>query len=195
MITKTKSNAAWNGLSAEQRATLERWLFEENLGYEMALERARGELGFVGSIGSLKRFYHRMAAERQMPDIDLETEGMGEREARRTGMELVGRMFVKQVTENPEGIKEWAVLARLLLQSEAIVLESEKAKIWSGGLVLAREKFEFDAAEAVLKKLDNREQLDAEEMERERARVLAIRKRLYGRELTAEEIARGDEEA
>jgi hypothetical protein len=176
MITKTKSNAAWNGLSAEQRATLERWLFEENLGYEAALERAKRELGFEGSIGSVKRFYHRMAEERRLADAGVDSAGLGERESRRTGMEIVGRMFVKQVTENPEAIKDWAVLARLLLQSEANVLESEKAKIWSGGLALAREKFEFDAAEAVLKKLDNREQLDAEEMEREKARILAIRK-------------------
>ena len=182
-------------MSAEQRATLERWLFEENLGYEAALERAKRELGFEGSIGSVQRFYHRMAEVRRLRDAGVDYEGMAEWESRGTGMEMVGRLFVKQVTENPEGIKEWAVLARLLLQSEANVLESKKTKIWGGGLALAREKFEFDAAEAVLKKLDNREQLDAEEMERERARVLAIRKRLYGRELTAEEIARGDEDA
>src|ERR1700722_16631209 len=69
IMRKTQSNAAWNGLSAEQRATLERWLFEENLGYELAYERAKTELGFAGSIASMKRFYQRMGEVRMLREI------------------------------------------------------------------------------------------------------------------------------
>ena len=112
-------------------------------------------------------------------------------------MRALGRLFVQQMTENPEGIRDWVPLARMMLQSESNglrrALEAEKHDILRDQHTLEREKFEFDAAEAVLKKLDNRDAWDEEELAREKARVLAIRTRLYGRELTEEEIARGEE--
>lgn len=191
MIRKTRSNAAWNGLAAEQRDMLERWLFEERLSYEQALERARAEFGFEGSIGSVARFYHRTAESRLMRDFETDEGGAEEAEALRAGMARVGKLFVQQVTENPAAIKEWAVLAKLLLARESNMLDVERNDIWRGGLALAREKFEFDAADAVLKQLDNREDLDAEELEREKARVRGIRERLYGRKLTEAEAAKG----
>lgn len=195
MMTKTKSNAAWNELTAEQRARLEGWLFDENMSYAKALERARAELGFTGSSGSLHRFYHRMALERRLREAALADTTGNEEESRRAGMRAVGRLFVQQVTENPEGIRDWAVLARMLLQSEANglrrTLEAERHELQRESLDLKREKYEFSAAEAVMNQLDNREDLDAEELAREKARVLAIRERLYGRKLTQEEIERG----
>ena len=195
MNSKTRSDAAWSGLSPEQRETLEGWLFDDQLGYEEALERARSELGYAGSRTSLQRFYHRTATARALHDVTTDADGEDAEEALRTGMRAIGKMFVRQVAENPEGIKDWAVLARLLLHNEENGLRREfddqRGDTWRGWLALAREKFEFDAAEAVLKQMQNGVNLDAEEFEREKARVLAIRKRLYGRELTAEEAARG----
>jgi hypothetical protein len=192
ITTKTKANAAWNGLSAEQRDTLERWLFEERLGYEKALERARSELGFEGSRTSLQRFYHRTAELRLLRDAASEAESENEEESLRAGMRAVGKIFLRAVTENTDGVKEWAALARLLLHSEGNglqrKLDGDKSDTWRGWLALAREKFEFDAAEAALEQMENSADLDAEELAREKARVLAIRKRLYGRELTQAEI-------
>jgi len=63
-MTKVKLNASWNGLSPKQRRTLESWLFDEKLGYQEALERARKELGFKGAMSSLRRFYSRPSQER-----------------------------------------------------------------------------------------------------------------------------------
>ena len=195
-MTKTKANAAWHGLSKEQRETLERWLFEEGMSYRKALERARAELGFAGSIGSIHRFYHRTAADRMLRELVADNTGPNEEETRRAGMRAVGKLFLRQVTENPEGIDDWADLARMLLRSESIgirrTLEAEKNEIRRAVMALAREKFEFDAAEAVMKKLNNRDVWDAEDLAREKARILAIRTRLYGRPLTQEEIDRAE---
>ncbi len=63
LLKKVKANAAWNGLSRTQRATLEEWLFEEGLSYNAALERAKTELGFTGSKTSLRRFYERARSD------------------------------------------------------------------------------------------------------------------------------------
>lgn len=198
-MRKTNSNAVWNGLSAEQRGILERWLFEENLGYEKALERARAEFGYAGSRTGLQRFYQRTAELRMMRETASDADGADEEEARRSAMRALAKLFLKQVTENPDDFKEWAVLGKLVLNSEANglrrTLDGEKNDIWRTGVALAREKFEFDAAEAALEQLENRDDLDAEELAREKARVLAIRTRLYGRELTKEEIARGEPNA
>ena len=193
-MRKTRSNALWNGLSAEQRDTLERWLFEEGLSYDAALERARAEFGFEGSVGSLHRFYHRMAELRLLRDCSSSEAEADEEKALRSSMRTIGKLLLKQLEENPGEIKEWSVLARLLLQSEENGLrrrlDGDKSDTWHGWLALAREKFEYDSAEAALKQLDNREDLDAEELAREKARILAIRERLYGRKLTQEEIDR-----
>ena len=189
-MRKIRSNAMWNGLSAQEREILERWLFEEQLGYDQALERARSEFGFEGSVSSVRRFYHRMAELRMARDLAPDEDGASEEESLRAGMRALGRLFAQQVTENPTAVKEWRDMARLLLQSEANRLAEERSDIWRGGLALAREKYEFDAAEAALKQLENREDLDAEELAREKARIQAIRERLYGRKLTQEEIER-----
>jgi len=38
-MSKLRSDSKWNELTAEQRDTLEGWLFEENVSYREALER------------------------------------------------------------------------------------------------------------------------------------------------------------
>ena len=54
-MTKVKSNASWNGLPPKQRRTLESWLFDEKLGYQETLVRARKELG----LERFKKYYSR----------------------------------------------------------------------------------------------------------------------------------------
>ena len=48
-MKKTRSNALWNKLSPEQLRILDKWLFEEKLGYLEVLAKAQNELGFKGS--------------------------------------------------------------------------------------------------------------------------------------------------
>lgn len=192
-MKKTKSSAAWNGLSGEQREALERWLFEENMSFVKALAHARQEFGFAGSMSSLQRFYHRTAEMRMLREGPRGEGGAEEAESRRMGMREVGKLFVKQVKENPDGVKEWWMLAKLLLQSEENGLRrellGEDNNLRRAGLDLAREKFEFNAAEAALHQLANSAEMDAEELAREKARVMAVRKRLFGRLLTEDEAA------
>ena len=61
---KMRADSAWSKLTAEQRETLEGWLFDENIGYKEALERAQKEFGITSSLSSLADFYQRRARER-----------------------------------------------------------------------------------------------------------------------------------
>jgi hypothetical protein len=62
---KPRSDSVWNNLSQEQRELVEGWLFDENLSYKDALERAQKELGITASLSSLAAFYRRLAHERK----------------------------------------------------------------------------------------------------------------------------------
>jgi len=125
-MKKVRGNASWNGLSREKRATLMQWLFEERLSFNMALERAKTELGFTGSRTSLRRFYHRTRDERLLSGLTetgevartVEKSDVSVERLRNAGLKLAAEMFLRQVATSPENTKEWAPLAKLLLQAE-----------------------------------------------------------------------------
>ncbi len=158
-MKKVGPNAKWNELSGKQRDMLEEWLFEDRLGYEAALERARKELGFKGSASSLKRFYARTAEERMLRsfvqsqeqvDKIKGTPGSAE-ELRAAGMKVVAQLFLRQVVQAPEQVKEWSRLAKLLLQSESneirFRLKREENELRHKAMEFAREKFHYDLME------------------------------------------------
>jgi hypothetical protein len=190
MITKTKSSARWNGLAARHRETLEAWLFEENLGFGEALERARTELGFAGSLSSLKRFYHRTADERMIEEYAEQAAseaGADDGDWLAKGMNVVGKLFVRQVTQNPDGVEEWWRLAKLLLQNRGNELrerlQGEENRIRRDYLALARERHQYDVleeAEKALPELKERERLrqdpKVQKYEHNRAINLLMRK-------------------
>ena len=121
-MRKSSKNAKWNGLSPAQRDQLEGWLFDERMSYADALTLAQKEFGFRGSLGSLKRFYLRASEARLLTDaVEQAVEekpSLGEAEARAVAMKAMGNLLVRQITENPDDIKEWWLLAKLLLHSQ-----------------------------------------------------------------------------
>src|SRR5580658_3910132 len=68
-MRKTRSDALWNELSPEQLEKLDQWLFEEKRGFTEVLPKAKTELGFKGSIGSLMRYYQRRSEERELEKL------------------------------------------------------------------------------------------------------------------------------
>ena len=51
-MRKMREDSTWNGLAGEQRQKLENWLFERNLGYAEALQRAHKEFGVQSLFGN-----------------------------------------------------------------------------------------------------------------------------------------------
>src|SRR5579871_4631381 len=157
-MKKSSKNAKWNGLTPMQRNRLESWLFDERMSYPDALALAKREFGFQGSLTSLKRFYKRTAETRLLTDAVEEVierkPSLSEGEARAASMQAVGNLLVRQIAENPDEIKEWWMLARLLLQSQENALRErwhrEESEIRREHLELAQARFRWNTVEEAL---------------------------------------------
>jgi hypothetical protein len=165
VLKKVRSNAQWIGLTSGQRRTLEGWLFDEMLGFAESIERARRELGFTGSLSSLKRFYARRAREREVEGFEVSRD---EAEAvngapgdagvfRSAAMKRLARLLFKRVQEAPDDLAEWGMLATLLLKSEENELrrelKGEENEIRRECLEFAKERFRFNVVEEAQKAL------------------------------------------
>ncbi len=179
-MSKVRCDSAWNGLTPEQKETVEEWLFEQNLGYDEVLERARKEFGVEASKSGLCRFYRSLARERLKEDlcaaqaIAAEAQGAEVDLATLRGgaVKMIGKRLIDAAL-NPGEIKELATLANLMLMSEQHEIQRE----W---VSLARERFQFSAVEAARKIQDLVEQQNEEDMAREMARIDAAQRRLFG---------------
>jgi hypothetical protein len=182
-ISKLRSDALWNKLTPEQRKTLEHWLFEENLSYTETHERAQKELGLVCARSTIRRIYKQRSklrgaadvADAQVGALDLESAGADVPTLRAGNLKLILTRFQEKVVEEAE-VKEVAAFGRLMLQSEEREIQRER-------VALARERFEFKAAQAALKALPLADEMKAEDEERELERIELIKQRLFGSEL------------
>src|SRR5258708_5751742 len=130
-MSKLRSDSKWTGLSAEQRETLEGWLFEENVGYREALDRAQKEFGITASVRSLAEFYQHLARERmkaevgelkdvckEIEDVDVDWEVLGG-----TAIALVAKRAIHLAVDSPDRVKELVSLGRLLVANEALEIK------------------------------------------------------------------------
>ena len=126
-MSKLRSDSAWAGLSPEQRETLEGWLFEENLGYKEALERAQKEFGITASLTSLADFYRRLAQDRMQKELRGIKGMVGEIDKAKvdceqlgaTAMTLVANRMLQMAVTSPGNVKELVSLGRLLVANQA----------------------------------------------------------------------------
>jgi hypothetical protein len=197
-IKKSRSDASWNQLSPEARQALETWLFEDRLSHEQAHARAQTELGYTGSIASLKRFYSYLARERIVagfPDSTaharkIERSHASTEELRNAGLKVMAQSFLQQVTESPQQVKQWGWLARLLLQSEENEIRRsftvEHHALRRQSLQFARERFEYDVIEKahkiwpMLRDLDQARNAPKRHKYAYSASVIAIKQLLFG---------------
>jgi len=153
-MRKMRDDSTWNQLTAEQRETLEGWLFEENLGYTKTLERVQREFGLEATIASLGRFYRRRARERQVEELveaqaaadelnDLPVSNASLREA---AVKLVGKAALNLACEKPGELEQLVSFTKLLLQSE-------DNEIRRCRLRLAQQCFDYEATAASRKDL------------------------------------------
>src|SRR5437667_6480243 len=68
MKRKTRADSFWDNQPPARLAELERWLFEENVSYEVALKRY-SDFGEAGSLAGLSRWRARRAQERMLERI------------------------------------------------------------------------------------------------------------------------------
>jgi len=193
-MKRAGTNAKWNQLTPEQLEKMEGWLFEEELGFEEVEYRARMEMGFEGSVSSIKRFYARKSEERMVSDMlgspgkvkEILAAGVSTEDLRAAGMKVVAQLFLNQVLHHPEQVKEWSRLARLLLQSEAneqrVRIKQEEHRLREKALEFAREKFHYDILEKGVKVLPQLRKLEEQGLTQfeKNKRQNDLRKSLFG---------------
>ena len=126
-MSKLRSDSKWNGLSAEQRETLEGWLFEEKISYREALERAKTEFGITASFRSLAFFYQRLARERMQGELeetlalakDVEGSPANWDDLAAAAQTLLAKRMVQLAVESPDNVRELVSLGRILVATEA----------------------------------------------------------------------------
>ena len=164
-MQKVKANALSNELSAEQRETLDKWLFEEGLSYAVAWSRAQKELGYKGSKTSVHRYFARREKERVLTEFkSLRDKVAAVRSApedaeslRAAAMKLLGAFLFEQVKRAPDKVKEWAAVADLILRNDyneiVRAAKTKEHQIRENAMEFAKKKFEFDTTEQALKAL------------------------------------------
>ena len=203
-IKKSGSNASWNQLPLEARKQLETWLFDDCFNYEKVLDLARSQLGYTGSLSSLKRYYSRLARERVIATFTDSQKHVAEIEAAKTsagqlrnaGLKIMAQLFLRQVVEKPDNVRQWGWMARLLLQSEENEIKKRAAaeyhELRCQSLQLARERFRFNVVEQAysilpqLKALEQARKSPQQTRIEELARLRAIKRIIFGKELPPE---------
>src|SRR6266478_5062744 len=152
MSTKMRKDSTWSRLTSAQRAKLEKWLFEESLGYAEAVARADKAFGVKGTVASMGRYYRRRAQERQPAELleaqiaaaEVNDSPVKVENLRRAGMKLIGHLALKQAIERPGELEPLVRLTKLLLASEG-------NGVRQGRLKLAERYYYREATEAARK--------------------------------------------
>src|SRR5689334_17651110 len=73
MSMKTHSTSILNGLAEDQRAQVDRWLFQENYGYQEVVEGCQKEFGLTLTLSCVGRYFRREFLRRSRERIVQET--------------------------------------------------------------------------------------------------------------------------
>jgi hypothetical protein len=125
-MRKLREDSTWNQLTPEQREKLERWLFDENLGYAKTLERVKTEFGIETTATSLCRYYRRRVLERQADELTeaqfsadvLNGTAVDANSLRTATLKLVSKAALNVASEKPQEIEQLVSLTELLLEAE-----------------------------------------------------------------------------
>lgn len=131
-MSKLTTDSKWTGLTEEQRDTVEGWLFEENITYREALERAQKEFGITASVSSIARLYQKMSDERleaelagfdQVSEQIIMAKNFELEDLSAVAMKLMANRLVQTARNKPGKVKEIVSLARALTQCQSAELK------------------------------------------------------------------------
>jgi hypothetical protein len=142
VMSKMRSDCVFSKLTPEQVETLEGWLFEENLSYKDALERAQKEFGIESSLTGLRRFYGRLAKERNKEsladamNVCVQAASLGHDEILRSGLlTMANACAVQYLMQPPKDIKQFTAMLRAMTSAQSqemkwIKFEREDGQYW-----------------------------------------------------------------
>lgn len=186
-IRKPDCRSSIYKLTPEGRETLDRWLFEENLGYREIERRSVKMLGARLRYRTLVRYHRvrmrsrtleRIAQSAQCANAVMKKFEDHPTDTFRLLLKMAGQIaFEKAIdAENGFDTKTIGEFIKILISARKEDLEGEK-------LQLERDKWEFDAARACRDHQAEIQAVTEDDDLDEEAQVLAIRRHLFGTNL------------
>jgi hypothetical protein len=183
-MTKPKANSILDALPPNQRETLVRWLFEENLGYAAAAQRLWQDFSVRCSPTAVANFYQRQAGQQMLDRIaasrsnaNLVVEKLMQNPADTMAamLGMIGQIAFDKAFQSGkdldvETIAEFAKLALL----------GRKQEMDAASLQLQRDKFQFDAAKAALAQLPALRKIASDKSLDETGKLEQVRLKLFG---------------
>jgi hypothetical protein len=184
---KARSDSILHGLTAEQQASVKKWLFEENVSFARVAERCRAELGIEVSKTSVIRYYRRALSVRRLEKtLNQRREGRpdvatGDADAYYGElMATAGEMALESARGDVDDAKR-----RAFVDCTKLLIAARREGNYARRVDLAREKFEFDAATAcVMRQMEIQMVLEDESLTDEE-RIRSVREELFGPDLPA----------
>ncbi len=195
MLKKVRSDSTWHGLRFEQCETVERWLFEENQGYEKTVERLKQEFGVETSKSSVARFFSyraRLRRATELLDAQVAADQLAAVPARKEDMreaavKMLAQKAVVLATEKPEDVDKLMSVTKVLLDSEENDIRLRRVKLEERYYDLESNAAcakELQTVRSYLKALGENEYLD------EKEKIDLVLKLLYGKDKVDVEGAR-----
>ena len=186
MDAKPKGNAVLSGLTPEQQAQVERWLFAENATYSEVVERCRKEFGVAVGVSSVGRHYRREFRGRTLDRLARTLQNSSEalkvlRKNRdydnsfRTVIHLAEVMAIDEVMK-PEGERDFRMVG--YLAKVAIAARQETNQYMRA--VTMRQKFELDIATECLIHKAKMDEIEKDESLTDEERIRKVREELFG---------------
>jgi hypothetical protein len=184
-------------LPQNQQDALEAWLFEEAVDYKAAIERLKMDFNVRTTDSSLSRFYKRIEKRRTLDRIS---------EAARTADQVEKRFLEEKADLYPVILKMVSQIAfeqsvngkqmdpEIVYNFTKLLIAGRKEELRKELITLQRERFQFDAAKACLKKLPELKQIASDNKLDQDEKLTAFRKALFG-DLPEESETDGRKEA
>ncbi len=155
-------------LPPAQREALAGWMLDEGLSYRDAAARLKEEFGVVVSFQKFARFWHEVCVPRKLQrssaaatSVQTLADSLGV-DWQQANAQLIGQKIFEMLANPDTDVKTVCALGGVLEKVKTRALhenalkarlaaEKRRSRQRESQLALAREKFEFDAVEAVLK--------------------------------------------
>jgi hypothetical protein len=181
--SKARSDSKLNGLTAEQQASVKRWLFEDNLSFRRVVELCRAELGVEVGQSSVVRYYRREVSVRRLEKCLRRREGsVGANGSGQDGYADLLATAEELALESARGEVDDAK-RRAFVDCMKLLIAARREGNYARRVALAREKFEFDAATACVMRQMEIQMVMEDESLTDEERIRSVREELFGENL------------
>jgi hypothetical protein len=179
-MKKRRGDSILNELPPEQRAQVDRWLFEEEQTYKRVAESCQREFGMPVSVPSISRYYHAKSHVLRLNRLGQEAQNSEatDNDPQRTyesvlqGVESMA-LEMSRVSHEEVKTRDLSDLVHLLIAARREANEASR-------LALAREKLEYDVATACLMHKIEMDRICEDKSMDDGERIQAIREELFG---------------